>query len=201
MLVLHYLYHYIPMLSLYVFLINFLLFLLCSHPGPVNQSITFNPSQRFGSISFGLMDDSIALEDPERFQLRFSQHSFPDGSKVRLGPNSDVSILDDDGNFYYYKIIHNFLHCVIVVSVTFAQPSYSYFESNGTVSNIMLRLNTSIARPLSVLVSGGKHHHIVSIMKIYSTHSPVKLSFNGTIICIKPNIYCCIHSVLLIVCS
>ena len=45
----------------------------------------------------------------------------------------------------------------------------------------MLRLNTSIARPLSVLVSGGKHHHIVSIMKIYSTHSPVKLSFNGTI--------------------
>ena len=82
------------------------MFLLCSHPGPVNQSITFSPSQRFGSISFGLMDDSIALEDPERFQLRFSQHSFPDGSKVRLGPNSDVSILDDDGNFYYYKIMH-----------------------------------------------------------------------------------------------
>ena len=79
---------------------------MCSHPGPVDQSITFNPSQSVGSISFALSDDFIALEDPERFQLRFSQHSFPDVSKVRLGPNSDVSILDDDGNFYYYKIIH-----------------------------------------------------------------------------------------------
>uniref|UniRef100_A0A1X7VF48 Calx-beta domain-containing protein n=1 Tax=Amphimedon queenslandica TaxID=400682 RepID=A0A1X7VF48_AMPQE len=106
--------------------------------GSVNQNITFSISQRVGFISFGLNDDLIALEDPERFQLRFSQHSFPDGSKVRLGPSSQVSIFDDD-----------------VVSVTFAQSSYSYFESNGTVSNIMLRLNTTIARPLSVLVSGG----------------------------------------------
>ncbi|XP_019860793.1 PREDICTED: uncharacterized protein LOC105315165 [Amphimedon queenslandica] len=106
--------------------------------GPVDQTIRFSPSQRVGFISFGLADDLIALEDPKRFQLRFSQHSFPDGSKVRLGSNSNVSILDND-----------------VVSVTFAQSSYSYFESNGTASNIMLRLNTTIARPLSVLVLGG----------------------------------------------
>uniref|UniRef100_A0A1X7TCU3 Calx-beta domain-containing protein n=1 Tax=Amphimedon queenslandica TaxID=400682 RepID=A0A1X7TCU3_AMPQE len=106
--------------------------------GPVNQSITFNPAQRVGPISFGLNDDLVALEDPERFQLRFSRHSFPDGSKVRLGSNSQVSILDND-----------------VVSVTFAQSSYSYFESNGTASNIMLRLNATIARSLSVLVLGG----------------------------------------------
>ena len=78
---------------------SFIFSYLCSHPGPINQSITFSPSQRVGFISFGLNDDQVALEDPERFQLRLSQHSFSDGSKVRLGPNSDISIIDDDGNF------------------------------------------------------------------------------------------------------
>ena len=79
-----------------IFLSFFLIYALI---GPVNQSITFSPSQRVGFISFALNDDQVALEDPQRFQLRFSQHSFSDGSKVRLGPNSDISIIDDDGNF------------------------------------------------------------------------------------------------------
>ena len=89
------------MTSFYVFFnrFSFHFFLIYALIGSVNQSITFSPSQRVGFISFGLNDDQVALEDPERFQLRFSQHSFSDGSKVGLGPNSDISIIDDDGNF------------------------------------------------------------------------------------------------------
>ena len=45
----------------------------------------------------------------------------------------------------------------IVVMMTFGVSNYSYGENNGTVNNIMLIINTTIARPLSVSVTGGKH--------------------------------------------
>ena len=41
--------------------------------------------------------------------------------------------------------------------VTFGVSNYSYGENNGTVNNIMLIINTTIAQPLSVSVTGGKH--------------------------------------------
>ena len=41
--------------------------------------------------------------------------------------------------------------------VTFGRSGYSYDENAGTVNDIMLMINTTIAQPLSVSVTGGKH--------------------------------------------
>uniref|UniRef100_A0A1X7TGV3 Uncharacterized protein n=1 Tax=Amphimedon queenslandica TaxID=400682 RepID=A0A1X7TGV3_AMPQE len=40
------------------------------------------------------------------------------------------------------------------VTVSFAQSSYSYSESHGTVSNIQVQLNNPIAQDLSVNIGG-----------------------------------------------
>ena len=58
-------------------------------------------------------------------------------------------------NQFAKVIVLDFFH-FIVVMVTFGVSSYSYGENTGTVNNIMLMIDTTIARPLSVTVTGGK---------------------------------------------
>ena len=59
-------------------------------------------------------------------------------------------------NQFAEVIVLYFFH-FIVVMVTFGVSSYSYGENTGTVNNIVLMINTTIAQPLSVSVTGGKY--------------------------------------------
>ena len=58
--------------------------------------ITFvgNGSQSQGLSSFIIIDDTVALETIERYDLSFSNPSITNG--VTLGPNTTIHIADDD---------------------------------------------------------------------------------------------------------
>ena len=62
--------------------------------------ITFvgRESQSKGLPSFIIINDTIALETTEQYDLSFSNPSISNG--VTLGPDTTIQITDDDGNDY-----------------------------------------------------------------------------------------------------
>ena len=62
--------------------------------------------------------------------------------------------------------------------VTFGWSGYSYEENAGTVNDIMLMINTTIAQPLSVSVTGGKH----SLSLFYLSLHTFSLTYNNIIV-------------------
>ena len=55
-------------------------------------------SQSQGLSSFVIINDTVALETIEQYNLSFSNPSITNG--VTLGPNTIIQIIDDDGNDY-----------------------------------------------------------------------------------------------------
>ena len=67
----------------------------------INQTVTFGPSQTTATVSFDIVDDSVALELPQLTTLRFTSHNYiVDRSKVILGPDSTITVVDDDGKYF-----------------------------------------------------------------------------------------------------
>ena len=63
--------------------------------------MTFGPSQTTGTVSFDIADDSVALELPQLTTLRFTSHNYTvDRFKVILGPDSIITVVDDDGKYF-----------------------------------------------------------------------------------------------------
>ena len=63
--------------------------------------MTFGPSQTTGTVSFYITDDSVALELPQLTTLRFTSHNYTvDRSKVILGPDFTITVVDDDGKYF-----------------------------------------------------------------------------------------------------
>ena len=54
--------------------------------------------QSQGLPSFPIVNDTVALETIEQYDLSFSNPSITNG--VTLGPNTTIQIMDDDGNDY-----------------------------------------------------------------------------------------------------
>ena len=52
-------------------------------------------SQSQGLPSFTIINDTVALETTEQYNLSFSNPSITNG--VTLGPNTTLQIMDDDG--------------------------------------------------------------------------------------------------------
>ena len=89
--------------------------LVISHPCtvsvsgvPVSQNIIFSINIIFLSSSltgFTLLNDSIALETVERYSLSLVGHYYTaEPNRVTLGPDSRLSIIDDDGIIIIYYI-------------------------------------------------------------------------------------------------
>lgn len=63
----------------------------------VNNTVFFEAqSVMLRTLIIGIQDDSVALEDPERFSVDFT--SSTPARNVRLGPETMITIQDDDGN-------------------------------------------------------------------------------------------------------
>ena len=63
--------------------------------------MTFGPSKTTATISFDIVDDRVALELPQLTTLRFTSHNYTvDRSKVILGPDSIITVVDDDGKYF-----------------------------------------------------------------------------------------------------
>ena len=67
-----------------------------------------------GLTNFTIINDNVAMETIEQYNLSFSNASITNG--VRLGPNTTttIQIIDDDGNDYnntiiYCGVVHMFL--------------------------------------------------------------------------------------------
>ena len=76
--------------------------------------ITFveHGSQSQGLSSFIIIDDTVAVETIEQYDLSFSNLSIT--NSVTLGPDTTIQITDDDGNDYnntsiYCGVVHMFL--------------------------------------------------------------------------------------------
>ena len=73
------------------------LFTAAIQSGPLTQMLTFSPSDLSMCIDFTVIDDIIALEDPEQFVWTLAPVPIPD---VELGTNSTrIVIIDDDGKY------------------------------------------------------------------------------------------------------
>ena len=64
----------------------------------INETITFlaHGSQSQGLPSFTIINDTVALETIEQYDLSFSNPSIT--NNVTLGPDTTIEITDDDGN-------------------------------------------------------------------------------------------------------
>ena len=63
--------------------------------------MTFGPSQTTATVSFNIVDDRVALEPPQLTTLRFTSHNYiVNRSKVILGPDSTITVVDDDGKYF-----------------------------------------------------------------------------------------------------
>ena len=63
--------------------------------------MTFGSSQTTAIVSFDIADDNVALELPQLTTLRFISHNYTvDRSKVILGPDSIITVVDDDGKYF-----------------------------------------------------------------------------------------------------
>ena len=65
-----------------------------------------------GLPNFTIINDTVALETIEQYDLSFSNPSITNG--VILGPDTTIQITDDDGNDYnntsiYCGVVHMFL--------------------------------------------------------------------------------------------
>ncbi|XP_019849165.1 PREDICTED: uncharacterized protein LOC100640611 [Amphimedon queenslandica] len=107
----------------------------------VSQTLTLTANTAMAPTSpvgtFTIRDDSVALETEEQYSLGLSTTTTY-GGRVTVGGDAIVSINDDDS-----------------VSVSFQGSSYTYPENHGTVSDIILVANTTVAQNLVVTVSGG----------------------------------------------
>ena len=67
---------------------------------PVSQNISFRAGSSLSSslTGFTLINDSIALETVERYNLSLVGHDYTaEPNRVTLGPDTRLSITDDDG--------------------------------------------------------------------------------------------------------
>ena len=84
-----------------------------------------------------------------------------------MGGSAVFEILDDDG-MIFDEIIVLFISKT-VVRVSFDKSKYSYQEDAGSVSGVIVNLNTTIARDLVIDVTGGMQlyeHHCINIFII-----------------------------------
>ena len=75
------------------------------------MTFTAHGAQSQGLPSFTIVNDAVALETIEQYNVSFSNPSITNG--VKLGPDTTIQILDDDGNDYnnsiYCGAVHMFL--------------------------------------------------------------------------------------------
>ena len=62
------------------------------------MTFTAHGVQSQGLPNFTILNDTVALETIEEYDLSFSNPSITNG--VTLGPNTTIQIMDDDGNDY-----------------------------------------------------------------------------------------------------
>ena len=122
----------------------------------VSQNISFHAGSRLSSslTGFTLLNDSIALETVERYNLSLVGHDYTaEPNRVTLGPDTRLSITDDDG-----MMINNIMICQMFsplsdVTVMFGSRTYSFLENAGRVG-VPVRLSNDIAQPLQVNTGG-----------------------------------------------
>ena len=77
------------------------------------MTFTAHGEQSQGLSNFTIIDDTVALETIEQYDLSFSNLSITNNS-VTLGPDTTIQITDDDGNDYnntsiYCGVVHMLL--------------------------------------------------------------------------------------------
>ena len=76
-------------------------FIVLSGGKTLNQPVTFSPLDSEKAITFNIADDSIALEPPEKFTSTLTAVTSGDGIMLQPNNNTDITILDEDGECYY----------------------------------------------------------------------------------------------------
>ena len=83
----------------------------------MSQNIIFSAGSSLSSslTGFTLLNDSIALETVERYSLSLVGHDYTaEPNRVTLGPDTRLSIIDDDGIIIIIMILSNvfsFIRC------------------------------------------------------------------------------------------
>ena len=103
---------------------------------------------------FDIQDDTTALETPELYNYTLASSSIT--KNVVLGAPAVFEILDDDGMIFVNIVL---FISETVVRVTFDKSTYSYQENAGSVSGVIVKLSTTIARDLAIDVTGGMQLH------------------------------------------
>ena len=70
--------------------------------------ITFSPNDREKAITFNIVDDDIALEPPEIFQLFLEVVTITDRVTIQPNNRTIISIMDDDGMCVFLPLLHIF---------------------------------------------------------------------------------------------
>ena len=124
----------------------------------VDASVTFEPfgnmTEYFSAI---IIDDNVALERDEIFEIGFTG-SLPSNG-VMLGPNTQVTISDDDCKYIIVDYLtigyHGIYLYFTAVSVNFNRSVFMFSEDSIQSSGIEIILSNPIAQDLSVEVFAG----------------------------------------------
>ena len=74
---------------------------------PINQTLTFGPTDTSKVISFNIADDEVPSESTEQFEIfLYGTH---ERYNIMFDPNQKTTInIKDDGMYFYYEIFNRF---------------------------------------------------------------------------------------------
>ena len=87
-----------------------------------------------------------------------------------MGGSAVFEILDDDGMICMCYIV--LFISETVAGVSFDKSKYLYQENSGSVSGVIVNLNTTIARDLVIVVTGGIQLMNITFINIFITPDP-----------------------------